>query len=55
MSVLLAAPLLVAALAANPISETCEFEGIALHGRVKVVTSFPDIRVQIVDSFPGRR
>jgi hypothetical protein len=30
----------------------CTFNGFPLFGDVKVVTSFPDIKVQIVDSFP---
>lgn len=30
----------------------CEWEGIALKGRVQVVESFPDIKVQVVDAFP---
>lgn len=30
----------------------CSFRGISLHGKVKVVTAFPDIKVQVVDAFP---
>ena len=30
----------------------CEWEGIALHGKVQFVTSFPDIKIQYVTSFP---
>ena len=29
----------------------CEWNGIPLHGKVEVVTSFPDIKVQEVSSF----
>jgi hypothetical protein len=29
----------------------CEWEGIKLHGKVKFVTSFPDIRIKYVTSF----
>jgi hypothetical protein len=37
----------------NPIHKSdCTFKGIKLYGRVKVVTSFPDVKVQIVSSFP---
>lgn len=31
---------------------TCEYKGITLHGKVKFVTSFPDIKVKYVDAFP---
>lgn len=30
----------------------CTMKGIKLYGKVKVVESFPDLRVQVVDSFP---
>jgi hypothetical protein len=30
----------------------CTFKGIPLHGKVKIVTSFPDIRIQVVENFP---
>jgi len=30
----------------------CSFNGYNLYGRVKIVESFPDIKVQIVTSFP---
>jgi hypothetical protein len=33
----------------------CTAKGIPLHGRVKEVTAFPDLRVQKVDSFPDLR
>ena len=36
---------------ANPISSDGYFNGIKLCGRVKVVTSFADIKVQVVDAF----
>lgn len=30
----------------------CTSKGIKLYGKVKVVDSFPDLRVQVVNSFP---
>ena len=36
---------------ANPISSDGYFKGIKLCGRVKIVTAFPDIKVQLVDAF----
>ncbi|MBR1805119.1 MAG: hypothetical protein IJ774_01905 [Selenomonadaceae bacterium] len=36
---------------ANPISSDGYFNGIKLCGRVKVVTSFADIKVKVVDAF----
>ena len=38
--------------AAAQISSDGYFNGIRLWGRVRVVNSFPDLKVQIVDSFP---
>ena len=37
---------------AGPITSDGYFKGIRLWGKVRVVKSFPDVRVQIVDSFP---
>ena len=34
------------------VDSTCSFKGIPLKGKVKVVDSFPDIRVKTVKSFP---
>lgn len=34
------------------VSDDCTFRGIKLAGKVKVVDSFPDIRVKAVSSFP---
>ena len=31
---------------------SCSYRGIALHGKVKVVESFADIRIKAVSSFP---
>lgn len=31
---------------------SCEYKGIKLYGKVKFVTSFPDIKIKYVDSFP---
>lgn len=38
--------------AGEPEIVDCTLKGIPLHGTVKVVESFPDLKVQIVDSFP---
>lgn len=40
---------------AEPISSDGYFNGIKLCGRVRVVSSFGDIKVQVVDSFPDLR
>lgn len=42
-------------LAASPINADGYFKNIRLAGKVRVVDSFPDIRVQVVDSFPDLR
>ena len=42
----------VPVMAASVISEDGYFNGIKLCGRVKVVEHFPDLKVQVVDSFP---
>jgi len=34
------------------VSDDCTFNGIKLAGKVKVVDSFPDVRVKAVSSFP---
>lgn len=36
-------------------SVNCTFNGIPLHGKVKVVDHFPDIKVQVVTAFPDLR
>ena len=41
--------------AAGPVNRDGYFRDIRLAGRVKVVTSFPDIKVQVVNSFPDLR
>jgi hypothetical protein len=33
----------------------CSVKGVPLHGRVKVVAAFPDLRVKVVNSFPDIR
>ena len=50
--ILLGAFCLSAVSAASAINRDGYFKGIRLAGRVKVVTSFPDIKVQVVNSFP---
>ncbi|MDL2059374.1 hypothetical protein MUN46_005440 [Mesosutterella sp. AGMB02718] len=37
---------------AGGVSGDCSWNGIPLYGNVKVVNSFPDIKVRIVSSFP---
>lgn len=37
---------------AGGVSGDCSWNGIPLYGNVKVVDSFPDIKVKIVSSFP---
>ncbi len=32
--------------------DSCYYQGIPLHGKVKFVTSFPDFKVKFVSSFP---
>ena len=49
---LLTAIALSTAQAAGPINRDGYFKNIRLAGRVKVVNSFPDIKVQVVNSFP---
>ena len=44
-----------AALAASAVTSDGYFNGIRLAGKVRVVDSFPDIRVQVVESFPDIR
>ena len=34
------------------VDRNCTWKGIPLHGKVKVVNSFPDILVEVVSSFP---
>ena len=34
------------------VTENCSFNGIKLAGKVKVVDSFPDVRIKAVTSFP---
>lgn len=33
-------------------TRSCEYKGIKLYGKVKFVTSFPDIKIKYVTSFP---
>ncbi len=40
------------AAAADVDAGACATKGIRLYGKVKVVESFPDLRVQVVESFP---
>ena len=41
-----------AALAASAVTPDGYFNGIRLAGKVRVVDSFPDLRVQVVSAFP---
>ena len=38
--------------ASKPYIDSCYYQGIPLHGKIKFVTSFPDIKVKFVSSFP---
>ena len=40
------------AAANGKVGSDCTFKGRKLYGKIKVVTSFPDLKVQIVKSFP---
>ncbi|PRQ09437.1 hypothetical protein ENSA7_08430 [Enhygromyxa salina] len=40
------------AMGTGNVSDQCTFNGIKLAGKVKVVDSFPDVRVKAVSSFP---
>ena len=42
----------LAAASDEKVGEDCTFNGIALHGKVQIVDSFPDIKVEKVSSFP---
>lgn len=48
-ALLLALPLPAAG---GNVAADCTWNGIALKGKVKIVTSFADVKVQQVDSFP---
>ncbi len=37
---------------AKAVSSDCTFKGKKLYGRIKIVNSFPDVKVKIVSSFP---
>ena len=37
---------------AGEISSSCTYKGIPLYGNVKIVESFPDIKVKVVENFP---
>lgn len=36
----------------DKIGSDCSFKGVPLHGKVKIVESFPDFKVKVVNSFP---
>jgi hypothetical protein len=38
--------------AAAKVGKDCCFKGRKLYGKIKFVTSFPDIKIKVVDSFP---
>ncbi|MDZ7628918.1 MAG: hypothetical protein U5J99_11005 [Parvularculaceae bacterium] len=40
---------------AEKIGPNCTFDGLTLQGNVKVVDSFPDLKIQVVESFPDLR
>ena len=33
-------------------SDSCSCKGIPLYGRVKIVTEYPDFRIQVTDNYP---
>ncbi len=43
---------LCAVAAGNVVSDSCTWKGIILHGKIKFVESFPDIKIKFVNSFP---
>lgn len=43
--------LLTAALEAKAVGSDCTYKGKKLYGRIKIVESFPDVKVKIVSSF----
>lgn len=49
---LCAAALAAPASAGSVDKGSCTFNGRKLHGKVQVVTAFPDVKVQVVDSLP---
>jgi hypothetical protein len=52
LAVLLALAVLFPLAAAAKVGADCTWNGIALKGKVKIVTSFPDVKIQAVTSFP---
>lgn len=44
--------LAIALPASSEVSSNCTFDGIRLYGKVKVVSSFADVKVKYVSSFP---
>src|ERR1700749_3587030 len=40
--------------ATDPIDASCSCKGKKLYGKVQVVTSFPDLKVQVVEAFPDK-
>jgi hypothetical protein len=44
--------LVFASVDAKAVNSDCTYKGKKLYGRIKIVTSFPDVKVKIVSSFP---
>ena len=40
------------AAAGGKVGGDCSFKGKKLHGKIKIVDAFPDLKVQVVDAFP---
>ena len=40
-------------ISAGNVESDCTFKGIKLYGKVQIVSSFPDLKVQMVNSFPS--
>ena len=39
---------------ASRVSSSCTYKGVPLYGKVKIVSSFEDLKVKTVTSFPDR-
>ncbi len=36
----------------DPVKKDCTYKGFKLHGKIKFVDNFPDIKIKIVENFP---
>ena len=37
----------------QPVDDDCRCKGIKLNGKVEIVDSFEDLRIQVTDEYPG--